>query len=536
MAKIIQEDINTIMRRWAPIVEAGPEKISSFTVKKAVSQLLENTAKEFAKAGLLTEATGMTAGWDGNSPLSKADSQYPIKGKTSQGYLKGKFGRDAVNKGDQTAYGDYYLPNVIMPMVRRLFPSLIAHELVGVQALNGPLGYALAYRAKYGDNGVVGNPTYGCCCKDGTGYLDPKKENGISEIGFDPTDTRYAGLTGESLTSLTGETPAWNGKYANGDEEDKPWFTEEGAKAAAWKQYVGSNGSDVWAGQGAPIGVKSEYARFSDGSYPMVSFDFLKTMVEAKTRKLGAGWSPELAEDMEAIHNFDVESEFVNLITYELGAEIDRQIVTEMVKTAIVGGSISGWNPAHADGLDQMGRLQTLLTQVTIEANQIALRTRRGHANFVITSPRVCALLEQMSREKFVSFQNSKNAPSVPDSGVGALTKIGLINDGQQLLVRDVYAAGDYLVMGYKGAHPADNGIIYCPYVPVQLQKVIDPDTLTPRIGARTRYGIMNSVWDAKNYYHYIVIDGLTETYDWSHSKRQFIQPYSKVTNGTLFV
>ena len=303
----------------------------------------------------------------------------------------------------------------------------------------------------------------------------------------------------------------------------------------AWKAYMGSNSKNAWGGEGDSVGVRSEYASFGKGTYPMVSFDFLKTMVEAKTRKLGAGWSPEIAEDMEAIHNFDVESEFVNLITYELGAEIDRQIVTEMVKTAIVGGSVSGWDPQYADGLDQMGRLATLLTQITIEANQIALRTRRGHANFVITSPRICALLEQMSREKFVSFQNSKNAPSVPDSGVGALTKIGLINDGQQLLVRDVYAAGDYIVMGYKGAHPADNGIIYCPYVPVQLQKVIDPDTLTPRIGARTRYGIMNSVWDAKNYYHYIVVSGLTDSYDWG-MKRKFIQPYSKVTNGTLFV
>ena len=524
MARVIQEDIETIMRRWAPIVEAGPEKIQSFQVKKAVSQLLENTAKEFAKAGLLTEATGMTSGENfggGKSPLGGKDA-YPIQKGKSKGYLKGDFGREGAKD-----YGDYYLPNVIMPMVRRLFPSLIAHELVGVQALNGPLGYALAYRAKYGTNGTF---------SEDHNNLDLSNQ----EIGFNPTDTRYTGMpltsdTGSNaLTDLTATTPG----YAPSDAQ---WVdgADKADAAKAWAAYLGTsdyNGAQKWGGQGAPLGAGSEYASFSKGSYPMVSFDFLKTMVEAKTRKLGAGWSPELAEDMDAIHNFDVESEFVNLITYELGAEIDRQLVTEMVKTAIVGGSISGWNPAYADGLDQMGRLQTLLTQVTIEANQIALRTRRGHANFVITSPRVCALLEQMSRDKFVSFQNSKNAPSVPDSGVGALTKIGLINDGQQLLVRDVYAAGDYIVMGYKGAHPADNGIIYCPYVPVQLQKVIDPDTLTPRIGARTRYGIMNSVWDAKNYYHYIVISGLTQTYSWSNDKRQFIQPYSSVQNGTLFV
>lgn len=282
--------------------------------------------------------------------------------------------------------------------------------------------------------------------------------------------------------------------------------------------------------------MESEYARFSDGSYPTVAFDFIKTMVEARTRKLGAGWSPELAEDLEAMHGIDVESDFVNMISYEIGAEIDRQIITEMVKAALTGGSVSKWSPAEADGLDQMGRLGTLLTQITIEANQIAIKTRRGHANFVVTSPRVTALLEQLSLNKFVSIQNTtKDAPGVPDSGVGALTKVGLINDGQQLLVRDTYAVGDYVLMGYKGSHPADNGIIYCPYIPVTLQKVINPDTLTPVIGARTRYGIMNSVWDAKNYYHFINVQLNADPYT-LNGDRRFIQPYTTVNNGTLFV
>jgi hypothetical protein len=89
--------------------------------------------------------------------------------------------------------------------------------------------------------------------------------------------------------------------------------------------------------------------------------------------------------------------------------------------------------------------------------------------------------------------------------------------------------------MGYKGAHPADNGIIYCPYIPVQLQKVINPDTLTQLVGARTRYGVMNSVWDAKNYYHFVNIKGISQGYEFNSSRR-FIQEPSKVNNGTLFV
>lgn len=490
-------DTETLMTKWAPMINVG-EKISSRETRKALAQIFENTAEEFEKRGLLTEAGLERANVLGTSPVGKT---------ASTGYLKGPYGRQkAVAAGDSN---DFYLPNVIMPMLRRIFPSLIAHELVGVQALNGPVGYALAYRAKYGTTGGVGDT-------DDKGY---GQFGGVpGEIGFNPVDTRYTGVIEpeDGLTSLTSDA-------------------DPTAASDAWKAYSGTTGSKPWAGVAADTN-KAEYARFSDGSYPTVAFDFIKTMVEARTRKLGAGWSPELAEDMEAMHGFDVESEFVNMISYEIGAEIDRQLVTEMVKTAITGGSVTTWSPASADGLDQMGRLATLLTQITIEANQIALRTRRGHANFVITSPRVTALLEQLSLNKFVNIQNTtKDAPSVPDSGVGALTKCGLINDGQQLLVRDTYAVGDYVLMGYKGAHPADNGIIYCPYIPVQLQKVINPDTLTPVVGARTRYGVMNSVWDAKNYYHFINIADLTKGYAFN-AERKFVQDYSKVTNGTLFV
>ena len=483
MRKVL--DVDTLIKKWEPMLEVG-EKISNRETKKALAQIFENTATEFERNGLLTEAGLTQAGVLGKSPKGKDGSL---------GVMKGPLGREAASMTNS----DFYLPNVIMPMVRRIFPSLIAHELVGVQALSQPVGYAIAYRAKYGNNGVVGNSL--------TASLDLSDK----EMGFNPVDTRYTGAEGTSLTATT------EGKYAD-----------------AWDAYCGS-GSDAWGGEAQELG-KAEYARFSDGSYPMVAFDFIKQMVEARTRKLGAGWSPELAEDLEAMHGFDVESEFVNMISYEIGAEIDRQLITEMVKAALTGGSVTAWDPSEADGLDQMGRLATLLTHITIEANQIALRTRRGHANFVVTSPRVTALLEQLSMNKFVSIQNtSKDAPSVPDSGVGALTKAGLINDGQQLLIRDTYAKGDYVLMGYKGSHPADNGIIYCPYIPVQLQKVINPDTLTQVVGARTRYGVMNSVWDAKNYYHFVTIKGLSKGYEFNQS-RKFIQEPSKVNNGTLFV
>lgn len=209
-----------------------------------------------------------------------------------------------------------------------------------------------------------------------------------------------------------------------------------------------------------------------------------------------------------------------------------------MVKAAITGGSITEWSPVSADGLDQMGRLATLLTQITIEANNIAVKTRRGNANFVVTTPRVCALLQQLSMNKFTSFKTTDAVPTTPDTGVGALTKVGLINDDQQLLVRDAYAAQgsmDYVLLGYKGKQPGDSGIIYMPYIPLQLSKVIQPGSFTPSIGARTRYGVMSNPWDARNYYSFIKVTGMTFGYEFATTNRRFVAESPVIKNGTVF-
>lgn len=462
-----------LLAKWGAILESG-KPIRNEATKIALAQVLENTRNFYRMTGMLNEA-GIT--------------QPSVAGTYDKatGVLKGPVGY--TNAGA----GDYYLPNVVMPMLRRIMPDLLANELVGVQPLNGPVGYALAYRPTYNKNGTIG-----------AGMLETN-----AEIGFAPTDTRYTGVSAE--------------------------LTEPAAENEFWKSYAGNG---TWgSGVGADIGEASEYADINNGTYPTVSFSLVKEAVEAKTRKLAAHWSPELAEDMQAMHGIDVEREMVNTLTYEVGAEIDRQVITEMVKAAIIGGATSKWNPKEADGLDQMGRLATLLTKITVEANQIAIRTRRGNANFVVTTPRVVALLQQLSVNKFTSFKGTAGLPVVPDTGVGALAKVGLINDDQQLLVRDSYvqsATSDYVLMGYKGKQAGDSGIIYCPYIPLQLSKVMQPGTFTPSIGCRTRYGLMNNPWDAKNYYAFMKIEGMNETYSFNDSARTFIGETSPITNGTV--
>lgn len=472
-----------LLKKWAPILEHG-KAIASESQKIVLAQVLENTRNYYRMKGMLNEAGAARGGISygdtvGGSRITSKGSEGVMAGDNAAPYAGGN-------------PGDYYLPNVVMPMLRRIMPDLIANDLVGVQPLNGPVGYALAYRPVYGTGNGYGVDAAG------------------KEIGFNPVDTRWSGLTAEVPT---------------GDAEQQQ----------AWKAYAGT-GLSTWMGEGLPT-AKAEYALLGR-DYPTVSFGLVKSAVEAKTRKLAAHWSPELAEDMQAMHGVDVEKEMVNTLTYEVGAEIDRQIITEMVKAAITGNSVCTWTPVSADGLDQMGRLATLLTQITVEANQIAIKTRRGNANFVVTTPRICALLQQLSMNKFTSFKSTDVMPTVPDTGVGALAKVGLINDDQQLLVRDSYAATgamDYVLMGYKGKQSGDSGIIYMPYIPLQLSKVIQPGTFTPSVGARTRYGIMSSPWDAKNFYTFMKITDVNEGYSFSTDKRRFVAPTSPIASKTVF-
>ena len=316
-----------LLEKWGPMLKAG-DAIESDSAKLALAKVFENTYKEFKNHGLLTEA-GMTQG--------DALGGMRLKGKDKNlGTMTGKLGYQK----DGSNYGDFYMPNLIMPILRRIFPTLIANELVGVQPLNAPLGYALAYRAKYGK----------------TKYMNPENNKPITsdvEIGFGPVDTRWSGVQGQDYppSALPGD---WEGGAPSSDSGKIGPDYE-----SAWEAYVGKgvktptgDAYKQWTGAGADLGEASEYASFSAGTYPTVGFDLIKQAVEAKTRKLGAAWSPELAEDMENMHGLDVEAEMINIISYELGAEIDRQIVTEMVRAAITGGSVSVWSPAMADGLD----------------------------------------------------------------------------------------------------------------------------------------------------------------------------------------
>ena len=436
----------SLVSKWAPVLDAG-KGIEDEQKRISTAMVLESTQKDFEKRGMVTEAeTGMSTGVNGGAnPVDPA----------TNGVL---------------GTGDNNWPSIVIPTVRRIFPELMAHELVGVQPMTGPIGFAFALRAKYGSNGQLGVGDI-----DGSG----------NEIGYNTNDTRYTGTTG-----------AISGSDVSGED----YWSNYLGDTTTFNQFNG-RGQDTQAG---------EYANINEG-YPMAKFDLVKAAVEAKSRKLAANWSPELAEDMMAMHGVDVDGEMINILTYEVGAEIDRQLLTEMVKSAITGNMTSTWSPVSADGRHQLERISTLMTQINDKSNTIATNTRRGSANFVITSPKVTAVIQRLNSNTFVSA-NGASMPSVPGTGVGSLVKVGLINDGNQLLIRDTFAQGDFALLGYKGNSPWDAGVIYNPYIPLQLMRAVKDADFTPEVGVRTRYGVMANVWGSENYYQFIAVNDMTSS------------------------
>lgn len=379
------------------------------------------------------------------------------------------------NFGNGTAIDatDVRWPSIVIPTVRRIFPELIAHELFGVQPMSSSLGYAFALRAKYGEHGTLGTV-------DNTGI----------ELGYNTMIGPHTGNVGDSAaTSLSADTTYW------------------GAYAGAVSGNMDSVGAETLAAEALKVGT----------DYPMAKIDLVKGAVEAKTRKLAANWSPELAEDLANQHGVDVDAEMTEILTYEVQAGIDRQLLTTAVKSAINGGNTSSWSPISADGRNQIERIGTILTQVIIYSNEIARNTRRGAANWAVASSKVAGLLERLNN---VPIVQGTNMPTVPTAGIGSVNKVGLINNGKQLLLRDTFAGGEYILLGHKGANAQDAGIIYCPYIPMQLMRAIKDSDFSPEIGVRTRYGIFEGYtsdgastnWGAANYYQFIAVNGLTTT------------------------
>jgi hypothetical protein len=384
-------------------------------------------------------------------------------------------------------------------MIRRTFPELISNEIVGVQPMTGPVGLAFALRYKYGTQtlgggnytdgytpgGVPSSATDATHNQQGVSYTGSLSPYSVNELGYQFLETRFTGTSSQRLSGLgTGSAFEFLGP-------------DQGVAEILKNFEINSN-------------------------IPTVEVSFEKTSVEAGTRRLGARWSIELEQDLKNMNGIDIDAELTNAMSYEIQAEIDREMVMRMIQSALNGGATAGysfWSPASADGRWLAERNRDFYQKLIIEANRIAVRNRRGAANFIVATPRVCAILEMLPEFQWMSVDGNVNTQGVGIAKVGTVggrftvyrdTRTEVQNPGYNNTGYSTRSTAlEYALLGYKGPEFYDTGIIYCPYIPIMVQRTIGPNDFAPRVGLLTRYGVVDNIFGANLYYHVVIVTGL---------------------------
>ena len=370
---------------------------------------------------------------------------------------------------------------VLISLVRRAMPNLIAYDICGVQPMTGPTGLIFAMRSKYSNSSNSG------------------VENFYNEVNT-------------SFSSVVTGANTLGQKHVGG----YPGNTTTGTANLA-ETGIYNFGSGMSTSQAEGLGTASNVA------FAEMAFSIEKVTVTAKSRALKAEYSMELAQDLKAIHGLDAETELSNILSAEILAEINREVVRTINVTATKGATENTTTAGRFDlDTDSNGRwsvekFKGLMFQVEREANQIAKATRRGKGNMIICSSDVASALQMAGVLDYAPALNSNNL-NVDDTGN---TFAGVLN-GRIRVYIDPYATGNYMVVGYKGASAFDAGLFYCPYVPLQMVRAVDPDTFQPKIGFKTRYGMVANPFaegatvglgaltkDSNVYYRRILVDNL---------------------------
>lgn len=455
-----------LVEKWAPVLDYTSDKVAPIEDEHA--RLTTAILMENQERWCIEEAGGNAAG-SGGAFGSPGTALYSPPG--------------SVTAGDRYATGDSRLPKVLIPMVRRTFPELITNEIVGVQPMSGPVGLAFALRYRYeadslGANGIDGYST-GATTDNGGGQYN-RSVSDQKELGYQYLDTRFTGTSAASLSGL--------------------------GSADSDFDFVGND-----------TGVAAILSNFElTGNIPQVTVEFSKTAVEAGTRRLAARWSVELEQDLKNMNGLDIDGELTNAMSYEIQAEIDREMVIRMIQVALNAGNPNGysfWYAASADARWLGERNRDFYSKIIIESNRIAIRNRRGSANFIIATPRVCAILEMLPEFQWMPVNGNVNTQPTGIAKVGTLGgRFTVYRDTRteaQYLNNDRANSLEYALLGYKGTEYYDTGIVYCPYIPVMIQRTIGPNDFSPRVGLMTRYGVVDHIFGANLYYHIIIVKGL---------------------------
>jgi len=445
MSQSIRENL---LAKWAPFVDAdkapGGESLPAITEarrRNALAVTLENALA----TGALKESRNIRSEFG----LLTEEAPTNVMGTSSSTTAAGPI--------------DIYDP-ILISLIRRTMPNLIAYDICGVQPMTGPTGLIFALRTRYGSQ------------------ANTSPENFYNEVNTGWST--WPGANGSSNGSVAGSLSAG---YAN---NTVPGGANGNLGTVPGVSNNAGNSTYNYAG-GVPTSF-GEVLGYSNTVIPEMAFSIDKTTVTAKERALKAEYSIELAQDLKAVHGLDAETELTNLLSAEVLAEINREIIRTIVVTASVGCQVGTTTPGvfnldtDSDGRWLVEKFKGLLFRMDLEANAIAKNTRRGKGNIILCSSNVASALMAAGVLQFTPRLDSNNL-MIDDTGN---TFVGVLM-GRYKVYIDPYTTGDYVVVGYRGPSAFDAGLFYCPYVPLQLLKAIDPSSLQPKIGFKTRYGVV---------------------------------------------
>ena len=447
-----------LMEKWAPVLDHKSAPIIESHEKRAVTaRLLENT-----EVALQQEA---------------AASSYSIS--------------EAVGDGNQNAAAVANPDPVLISLVRRAMPNLIAYDVAAVQPMSGPTGLIFAMKSRYGAGSAI--------------------TTSADEALFNEPETDFSGDAAATFNHQNDTTGIVDLSTVTAGEIVQV-TTVAGSAAAQWFAAGGSSANNVlpavgdvfkaagtFAGTGKVIviGSTGQGMTTAEGEVKApaeMGFTVEKVTVSARTRTLQASYTMELAQDLKAVHGLDAEAELANILSAEILGEINREVIRNINESAIVGsvglttrGTIAlGTDLDNGEARWQAEKFQALGFRLEQEANIIAKDTRRGKGNYIICSSNVASALSAGGSLAYGSAI-AKSDLAVDNAGN---TFAGTLKNGMKVYV-DAYATYDYATVGYKGTNAYDAGLFYCPYVPLTMLKAVNAGTFQPKVGFKTRYGLV---------------------------------------------
>jgi hypothetical protein len=427
-----------LQEKWAPILDyQGMDPIKDSHRRSVTAILLENQERELREE---------------RSFLSEA----PTQSFAGAGLAGGYTGSASNTTGTPVAGFD----PVLISLIRRSMPNLIAYDLCGVQPMNGPTGLIFAMRSRY--NSQTGTEAF---------YNEANTAFSGQNKGLSLSDGFIDGTVGLGTTNQSGSNPSiLDSTNAN--------------------QQAYNVGEGMTTGNSESLGDGGAGTYFNE-----MAFSIEKLTVTAKSRALKAEYSLELAQDLKAIHGLNAEAELANILSTEILAEINREIIRTIYKVAVPGAQVNTATAGTFDlDVDSNGRwsvekFKGLIFQIERDANAIAQQTRRGKGNMILCSADVASALTMAGVLDYTPALNANL--QVDDTGN---TFAGVLQ-GKYRVYIDPYSANvqanQFYVVGYKGSSPYDAGLFYCPYVPLQMVRAVGEQTFQPKIGFKTRYGVV---------------------------------------------